>query len=78
MSLADPVDVAVVVNDPDWDFWNEKMQLSDIAYDVVMATGVDVQGWPVRVSVWNDPKLHVNPSLIEMMRHDGKVLRPIR
>ena len=69
------LDVAVVIDDANWDFWNEKMQLSDIAYDTVVATGVDVQGWPVRASDWQKPERHSNPSLIRAMQRDGKILR---
>ena len=46
-------DIAVVLADVDYDFWTEKMRLADLAYDVIVATNVHVQGWPVSESEWN-------------------------
>lgn len=66
------LDVAVVIDDANWDFWTEKMQLADLEYDTVVATGVDVQGWPVSTSDWRDPQRNANPSLILAMQRDGK------
>jgi predicted nucleotidyltransferase len=67
-------DVAVVLNDEDWDFWREKMALADLAYDVIVEFGADVQGWPVRRTEWADPSRHRNPALVRAMQRDGKVI----
>ncbi|KAB2873784.1 MAG: nucleotidyltransferase domain-containing protein [Pseudorhodoplanes sp.] len=68
------VDVAVVLADGDWTFWQEKMRLSDLTYDVVISTGADVQAWPIRESEWRNPDIHLNPSLARAMRRDGRAL----
>jgi antitoxin ChpS len=67
-------DVAVVLIDDGWRYWHEKMRLADIAYDTIVNTGADVQGWPIRESEWLSPDIHVNPALVRAMRRDGKAL----
>jgi antitoxin ChpS len=64
-------DIAVVLDDAGWDFWVEQDRLSDLAYDILMQNGADLQGWPIRVSNWEDPQTHYNPELIRAMRADG-------
>ncbi|MBZ0229686.1 MAG: nucleotidyltransferase domain-containing protein, partial [Bauldia sp.] len=48
-------DVAVVLADGDWDYWAEKMLLAGLEYDLIVKTGAEPQGWPVRESEWLDP-----------------------
>ena len=64
-------DVAVVLADSGWDFWAEKMRLADIEYDIIVETGAEPQGWPVRKSEWLNPDSHRNPDLIRAMRRDA-------
>jgi uncharacterized protein len=68
-------DVAVVLDDRgDWNMWKEKMRLAGLEYDVIVETGADVQGWPVRDSEWRAPETHRNPSLIVAMRRDARII----
>ena len=67
-------DVAVVLGDDGWRYWDEKMQLSDLTYRPIIDWGVYVQAWPVPLSAWNDPEHYRNPSLVRAMRRDGKVI----
>jgi len=67
-------DVAVVLADDGWSYWEEKMQLADLSYDPLVQTGAAIQGWPVRLSEWNQPSLHRNPQLVQAMREEGKPL----
>jgi predicted nucleotidyltransferase len=76
-STESDVDIAVVLDDRDWDFWREKLMLSDLSYGIVVDTGADVQGWPVRESEWSDPLRHRNPSLVRAMRRDARELKAI-
>ncbi len=66
------VDVAVVLLDGDWLEWRERDALSDLSYDRLIDDGAEIQGWPVRLSDWNDPERHSNPSLVRAMRRDAK------
>jgi uncharacterized protein len=65
-------DVAVVLDDRDFDFWTEKMRLADLEHDIIIATGAEPQAWPVREGEWLEPARHRNPELIKAMRRDGK------
>jgi uncharacterized protein len=65
-------DVAVVLNDDRWELVEEKRRLARIAYDVLVNTGVHVQGWPVSQSAWEDPETHSNPTLVRNMRRDAR------
>ncbi len=65
-------DVAVVLDDGDWRVWDEKMRLAGIEYDIIVDTGAEPQGWPIRESEWINPDLHSNPPLVRAMRRDAK------
>lgn len=67
-------DIAVVLIDGDWDTWHEKMQLADLSYDFLIATGAEVQGWPIRDSACADPSTCTNPALIRAIQRDGRRL----
>jgi antitoxin ChpS len=66
------VDIAVVLADGSWDFWAEKMLLTDLTYQPLVESGVDLQGWPVRQAEWLTPERHHNPSLIRAMQRDAR------
>lgn len=68
------VDVAVVLQDGDWRSWNEVRTLSDLTYDLLIEDGADIQAIPIRVSEWEEPSRHANPSLVRTARRDGKPL----
>jgi predicted nucleotidyltransferase len=70
-------DVVVLLEDGDWRFFREKMDIAGIATDTIVDTGVHVQGWPVSRSQWDDPRKHTNPALIRNMRRDAKPLGKI-
>jgi antitoxin ChpS len=65
-------DVAVVLDDRAWDFRREKHAVTDIATEVIVDTGVHVQGWPVSRSAWDDPAKHTNPLLVKNMHRDAR------
>jgi antitoxin ChpS len=67
-------DVAVILADGDWAYWDEKMRLAELEYDTIVATGAEPQGWPVRESEWLNPERHRNPELVRAMRRDAKDL----
>lgn len=65
-------DVAVVLSDEGWDFWQEKMTLADLSYKRIVDSGADIEGWPVRETAWLKPATHNNPLLVLAMRRDAK------
>ena len=68
------VDVAVVLNDSDWAFWDEKRVLSDIALDAVMSAELPIHAWPISRSSWENPATDRDRHLIEAMKEDAKPL----
>ncbi len=69
---ASDADIAVVLDDGNWRNWTEIKRLTDIAYDLLVETGADVEAWPVRVSEWKDPACHQNPDLVRRMQRDQR------
>ena len=65
-------DVAVVLDDADWNFWKEKMRLADLSYPMIVDSGAHVQGWPVTERDWNDEKPMESPELVLAMRRDAR------
>jgi hypothetical protein len=50
---------------------DDRRDLSDISYDVLVETGEEVQAWLVPASEWTNPHLAYNPVLIGAMKRDG-------
>ena len=65
-------DIAVVLADGDWKEWPETKRLTDIAYDFIVATGADLQTWPISESAWVNPTTHPESALITAMRRDAR------
>jgi predicted nucleotidyltransferase len=70
-------DVAVVLEDGDWQFWTEKMRLSGLAYDVLLKHGLYIQPWPIGRTAWESPATHGNRRLIEAIRQEGRRLAEV-
>jgi predicted nucleotidyltransferase len=70
-------DVAVVLSDGDWAFWDELMDLASLAYDVLLDHGLFIQPWPVSRSAWETPSSSPKRHFIETIRQDARsVLEP--
>ncbi len=67
-------DVAVIINDNEWQFWQEKMLLADLTYEPLIEEGLVIQPWPVSLRDWRDPAQHHNPRFIEAIKRDGRSL----
>ncbi|HVZ46351.1 MAG TPA: nucleotidyltransferase domain-containing protein [Ramlibacter sp.] len=66
-------DVAVILpqeSGPD-SIVNAQMQLSDLAYDVLLDTGIRVSPLPIWQSEWDHPKDSPNPRLLANIRREG-------
>jgi predicted nucleotidyltransferase len=64
-------DVAVILQDGDWDFWEEKWTLAGLAYDILLDRGLFIQPWPIPRSAWELPATHQRRALIEEVKKDG-------
>ena len=65
-------DLAVILEDGDWRFWDEKMFLSDLAYDALLNPGLWIQAWPVSRSGWKEEDLRKVPFFVVGARADAR------
>jgi predicted nucleotidyltransferase len=67
-------DVTVVLRGPPGDFVATKLAMADIAFDVLLETGVRVQPLPVWEDEWQHPESYSNPRLLANVRREGILL----
>ena len=65
-------DLAVILEDGDWKFWDEQMFLSGLAYDVLLDSGLWIQPWPVSRSQWSETDVRKVPFFVIGARSDAK------
>ena len=68
------VDVAVILSDMPDSLIDTKLALADIAYDILLETGVLIQPMPLSADEWDHPEHHLNPRLIANIRREGRPL----
>lgn len=64
-------DVAIILKGQAGHFVHTKMALDDIAYDILLDTGIRVQPLPVWESEWQQPEQYSNPSLLGNIAREG-------
>ena len=64
-------DIAVLLEGPHGPFLLTKLELADIAYDVLLETGIHIQPLPLWQDEWDHPETFSNPRLIESIRREG-------
>lgn len=67
-------DVAVILKGQVGHFIKTKMALNDIAYDILLDTGIRIQPLPVWESEWAHPELYSNPHLLHNIAVEGVAL----
>jgi uncharacterized protein len=67
-------DVAVILEDGSWQFWDEKWALAGLAYDVLLTHGLFIQSWPIPRSGWESPASYSKRDLLDEIRKDGRRL----
>jgi len=65
-------DLAVILEDGDWGFWEEKMFLSGLAYDALLEPGLWIQAWPVSRSKWAEEDQGKVPFFVIGARPEAK------
>jgi antitoxin ChpS len=65
------VDIAVILRGKAGNFVQTKLALADVAYDVLLDTGVYIQPLPLWEEEWRAPERHRNPRLVENIRREG-------
>lgn len=64
-------DIAVLLPGQNGAFLPTKLALADIAFDVLLETGVRVQPLPIWAGEWRRPEDYRNPALLAAISRDG-------
>lgn len=64
-------DVAVLLRGQPGKFLPTTLALADIAYDVLLETGIRVQPLPIWEREWADPSTYPNPRLLQNIEREG-------
>ena len=64
-------DVAVLLRGRPGEFVATKLAMADVAYDVLLDTGIRIQPLPVWEDEWTCPETYSNPSLLLNIRREG-------
>ena len=67
-------DVVVLLRGPRGRFLETKLALADVAYDVLLETGILIQVLPVWEDDWSHPEQYANPALLRTIRREGVTL----
>ena len=67
-------DVAVLLNGTPGDFVATKLALDDVAYDVLLDSGIRIQPLPIWEGEWAHPEAYSNPRLLENIAREGFAL----
>ncbi len=71
-------DVAILLPGPPEKFIAVKLSMDDIAYEVLLDTGIRIQPLPIWEREWAHPETYSNPRLLEDIHHEGVPLRTPR
>lgn len=64
-------DVAVLLHGPPQRFLAAKRAMADVAFDVLLETGVRIQPLPVWDAEWEHPETYANPCLLRNIAAEG-------
>ena len=64
-------DVAVILRGEHQRFLSTKLVMSDVAFDVLLETGINISPLPVWLDEWEHPEAYSNPRLLENIASEG-------
>jgi uncharacterized protein len=64
-------DIAVLLRGPHGKFIEVKLAMADIAYDVLLNTGIRIQPLPIWEDEWEHPERYSNPLLLQNIEREG-------
>jgi antitoxin ChpS len=64
-------DIAVILSGVPQSYARTKLSMADIAYDVLLETGVLIQPLPIWEDQWALPDTHCNPALLRTIAREG-------
>lgn len=65
------VDVAILLNGIPRHFVSTKLELDDLAYEVLLETGLRIQPLPIWESEWDNLENYSNPHLLRNIAREG-------
>ena len=64
-------DVAVLLSGEHQRFLPTKLAMSDVAFDVLLETGINISPLPVWLDEWEHPETYSNPALLQNIAREG-------
>lgn len=64
-------DIAVLLPGSPGNFLPTKLDMADIAYDVLLETGIRIQPLPIWEEEWQHPERYSNPYLLRNIQKEG-------
>lgn len=64
-------DVAVILSGEHQRFLTTKLAMADVAYDVLLETGINISPLPVWLDEWEHPESYSNPALLQNIASEG-------
>lgn len=64
-------DVAVLLKGAPRDFVEIKLEMADVAYDLLLESGIRIQPLPIWEGEWEHPESYPNPHLLQNIERDG-------
>jgi len=64
-------DVAVLLRGHHGAFVETKLAMADLAYDVLLESGIRIQALPIWDDEWEHPENYSNPRLLENIKREG-------
>lgn len=64
-------DIAVLLHGHPGKFVSTKLDMADIAYDVLLETGIRIQPLPIWEYEWDHPETYSNPLLLKNIEREG-------
>ena len=64
-------DVAVILSGKHQRFLSTKLAMADVAFDVLLETGINISPLPIWLDDWEHPEHHSNPALLHNIASEG-------
>ena len=64
-------DVAVLLNGVHQRFLTTKLAMADVAFEVLLETGINISPLPVWLDEWEHPENYSNPALLQNIASEG-------
>lgn len=68
-------DVAILLRGEHQRFVTTKLNMADVAYDVLLETGINISPLPVWLDEWEHPETYSNPALLANIVREGVPLQ---